>query len=70
MHKIVVLFVILACSMANPVAKDHGVDFDLNEDEIRIFEVELKGIADQLFQKFRVSFNKTKYSKKLFKQIR
>jgi len=89
----IVLFVVLACSMANPVEMGNftqwifqndsntddydynsskqastednshtseqvdfvNLDFDLNEEEIRVFEAELAGIADQLFGKLRVS---------------
>jgi len=32
-----------------------NLDFDLNEEEIRVFEAELAGIAEQLFGKLRVS---------------
>ncbi len=93
MLKIIVLFVVLACSMANPVeignftqwifqndsyTDDYdynssmqasteddshtseqvdfvNFDFDLNEEEIRVFEAELAVTADQLFGKLRVS---------------
>lgn len=60
MSKLVVLFVLLACTIGRPVRKFsfdnlYELNFDLTKEEMRTFEKELSGIFDQLFVKWRVS---------------
>lgn len=69
MFKLIVLFAVMSCAIANPVARDlnstgtefdssfvEGMqfDFDLNQEEMDNFEFELGGITAQLFGDWRI----------------
>ena len=62
MFKLILIFALMACIIAKPVnIKGSPLNFNLTNEEMDLFEVELDSVTDQLFGKWRVSRPKNNF---------